>query len=171
MKRTVLFFALAMVTIAASAQKDRLDEFFSRYSGAEGFTTVTINGDLFGLIAKFDDEDEDLNRLADKITSIRIISTESDIPHPGVNFYSELRNDIKRGGYEEMVTVKDSDDDVLILVKTQGERISELLLIASGKNQTVIQIKGSLRESDIPHLSKSHIDGLELLEELENTEN
>jgi len=169
MKRMVLVFALALVSIAISAQRDRLDDFFSRYSGAEGFTTVTINGDLFSLIAKFDNEDEDLNKMADKITSIRIISTEKEIPHPDVNFYVELRDEIRRGGYEEMMTVKDPDNDVLVLVRTSGETIRELLLIASGKNQTVIQIKGLLHERDLDSLSRSHIEGLEYLEELENS--
>lgn len=170
MKRMILLVALVTVTCLLSAQKDRMDAFFSRYSGSEGYTTVTINGDLLGFLSKMDDDPE-LDRLANKITSIRIISTEKDIPHPGINFYDELRDYVRKSGYEEMVTVKDSDDDVLILVKTFGETIKEVLVIASGENQTVIQIKGSLHQSDLDHLSRSHIDGLEYLEELEESGN
>lgn len=170
MKRMVFFIALITLTGVLSAQKDRLDAFFNRYSGSEGYTTININGNLLGLFAKFDD-DEDLNRLANKITSIRIISTETDTPHPGINFYSELKNDINRADYEELVTVKDNDDDVLVLVKTAGQTILEILIVASGEDQTVVQIKGSLNQRDLKHLSCTDIEGLEYLEELENSEN
>lgn len=168
MKRLVLFALLISVTGILSAQRDRLDAFFAKYEGNDGYTTVTINGDLLGFLSEMDD-DPDLDRLANRITSIRIISTERDVPHPGVNFYSELHDDIRKGGYEEMVTVKDSDDDVLILVRTTGNIIKEVLILASGECQTVIQIKGTLHDDDLEHLSRSHIDGLEYLEELENS--
>jgi len=166
MKRMVLLISLISLSGILCAQKDMMDNFFNRYSGEEGFTTVTINGDLLGFLSKIDD-DPDLDRIANKVTGIRIISTEKETPHRDVNFYAELRDDIRKGGYEELMTVKDSDDDVVIMVKTSGRTIREVLLVASGKNQTVIQIKGSLNEEDLDHLSRSHIDGLEYLEELE----
>ena len=168
MKRMLFLFVLTLCTAAISAQRDGLDNFFSRYSGLEGYTSVIINGSLFGLFAKIDDDPE-LNELANKITSIRVISTESGKEHPGVSFASELGNVIRRGGYEELVTVKSSDDDVLILVKTAGETIREILIVSSGDEEAVIHIKGSLRQRDIDNLSRTHIEGLEQLDMLENT--
>ncbi len=167
MKRTFLIIILVAITGILSAQRDRLDAFFDRYSGGKGYTTVNINGNLLGLFARFDD-DEELDRLANKITNIRIVSTEDHEMHPGVNFYAELKDDIRRGNYEELITVKDNDDDVLVLVKTTGKTINEILIVASGENQTVVQIRGSLNQRDLDHLSRSNIDGLEYLEELEN---
>ena len=167
MRRMLFLIALTLCTAVLSAQKDGLDNFFNRYSGLDGYTSVTINGNLFGSFAKLDDDPE-LNDLAEKITSVRIISTESGKDHTGVNFATELGNVIRRGGYEELVTVKNSDDDVLILVKTAGETIKEILIVASGEEEAVIHIKGSLKKRDVNNLSRAHIDGLESLEMLEN---
>jgi hypothetical protein len=167
MKRMLFLVVSFLCTATLSAQRDGLENFFSRYSGLEGYTTVTINGNLFGLFAKVDDDPE-LQDLANRITSIRIVSTENGNPHAGVSFASELGNVIRRGGYEELVNVKSSDDDVLILVKTAGDTIREILIVSSGEEETVIHIQGSLRQRDVDNLSRADIDGLEQLEMLEN---
>jgi hypothetical protein len=167
MKRMLFLVVSILCTATLSAQRDGLENFFSRYSGLEGYTTVTINGNLFGLFAKVDDDPE-LQDLANRITSIRIVSTENGNPHAGVSFASELGNVIRRGGYEELVNVKSSDDDVLILVKTAGDTIREILIVSSGEEETVIHIQGSLRQRDVDNLSRADIDGLEQLEMLEN---
>lgn len=163
----LLLIAMILSGVMLSAQRDGLENFFSRYSEVDGYTSVTINGNLFGLFAKMDDDPE-LKDLADRITSIRIVSTENGKAHPGVNFASELGNVIRRGGYEELVKVKSSDDDVLILVKTSGETIREILIVSSGEEEAVIHIKGSLKRRDVDNLSRADIDGLESLEMLEN---
>jgi hypothetical protein len=167
MKRLLFLIALILCTAALSAQRDGLDNFFSRYDGLQGYTSVTINGNLFGLFAKADDDPE-LKDLADRITSVRIVSTENGKTHTGVNFASDLGNVLRRGGYEELVKVKSNGDDVLILVKTAGETIREILIVASGDDEAVIHIQGTLRRRDVDNLSRAHIDGLEQLEMLEN---
>ena len=162
----IFLVVLILCTAALSAQRDGLENFFSRYTGLECYTSVTISGNLFGLFAKVDDDSE-LKDLADRINSVRIVSTESGNTHTGVSFTSELANVITRGGYEELVKVKSNGDDVLILVKTAGETIREILIVTSGDEEAVIHIRGSLSRRDFDNLSRSHIDGLEQLEMLE----
>jgi len=167
MKRMLFLIALTICTAALSAQRDGLENFFSRYSGLDGYTSVTISGNLFGLFAKVEDDSE-LKDLADRINSVRIVSTEDRNMHTGVSFTSELANVIRRGGYEELIKVKSNGDDVLVLVKSTGETIREILIVSSGDEEAVIHIQGSLSRRDFDNLSRSHIDGLEQLEMLEN---
>jgi hypothetical protein len=167
MKRMVLFLTLAMFAMALNAQKDALDEFFASYSGRDGYTSVIINGNIFGLIKNLDD-DPDLAYLDEKITSVRIVSRKESYTGNENSFMSELKGEIKRGGYEELMTVKDSDDNVLVLVKTSGKSVSELLIIASGDSEAVIQIKGKLTRDDVDRLSRNNGEGLARLELLES---
>ena len=44
--------------------------------------------------------------------------------------------------YEEFMRVKESDQDLRMLVRTEGKRFKEFLLIAGGEDNAVIQIKG-----------------------------
>jgi len=56
MKRIILTVIIATFAIALSGQKDALDDFFNSYSDKEGYTFITINGNLFGLLKDFDDD-------------------------------------------------------------------------------------------------------------------
>jgi hypothetical protein len=67
------------------------------------------------------------------------------------------------------MSVKDSGDDVLVLIRSSGKSVTELLIIASGDSEAVIQIKGNLTRDDVERLSENHGEGLARLELLESS--
>jgi hypothetical protein len=72
-----------------------------------------------------------------------------------------------------MVTIKESDQDVNILVVEDGDFISEFLLIVSGIDENVlISIKGKIRLEDLSRLGNSinmeGMDRLSLMDEMNN---
>jgi hypothetical protein len=164
MKRILLSVIIAVCAAALYGQKDALDDFFNSYSDKDGYTYVTINGNLFGLLKKCDD-DPDLADLDRKITSIRIVSKEGDSAFNGPDFYAELKGIIRRGGYEELMKVKNPDENLLFLVKTDRDVIKELLMVASGDSETVIQVRGNFTKDDMEHFTQE--EGLARLEMLE----
>jgi hypothetical protein len=168
MKRTVLTVIIAICVTALYGQKDALDDFFSSYSDRDGYTIVNISGNLFGLLKNFDD-DSDLDGLERKITSVRIVSREGGHHIDSPDFMSDLKGVVKRGRYEELVKVNNPDEDLLFLVKSDRNIIKEILVIASGDNETVIQIRGNLTKDDVEHLSRNHGEGLAQLELLETS--
>jgi len=155
MKRLFTIALMALFTLTISAQST-IDKLFSKYKGVEGFTTVTVNGNLLKLLADIDDEDEDedLMKFADKFTSIRILAQEDDDMDVD-NFYDAVIDEVNRGGYEEMVTINSSDSDVKIMVRADGNIFKEFLLIAGGDDNALIQIKGSFSMKDVKEMSKS----------------
>ncbi len=168
MKRMVLTVLIAAFAVSLFSQRNLLDDFFDNYSGRDGYSSVTIDGNLFSLLRNFDD-DPDLEGLDRKITSIRIVSREKDNGFSGEGFLSEIRGVIRRGRYEELVTVKDPDTDLRIMVKSSGDAIREILVVASGENEAVIQISGLLTREDVDRLSENHAEGLARLELLETS--
>lgn len=168
MKRAILTVFIAAFAALLYGQKNSTDDFFNRYSGRDGYSSVIINGNIFSLLKNFDDDCESENSDR-KVTSIRILSRDRDTDPGNHEFISEIRNIVKRGGYEEMITVKDSEDDVRFLVKTDGDVINELLIMASGDDDAVIQIKGRLTEDDVNRIFENHSEAVARLEQLENT--
>jgi hypothetical protein len=164
MKRILLSVIIAICATALFGQKDALDDFFNSYSDKEGYTFVTINGNLFDLLKKCDD-DPDLADLDQKITSIRIVSKEGGSEFDGPDFYSDLKGIIRRGGYEELMKVKNPDENLLFLVRTDRDVIKELLMVASGDSETVIQVRGNFTKDDVEHFTQD--EGLAELERLE----
>jgi hypothetical protein len=164
MKRILLSLIIALCATALYGQKDALDDFFNSYSDKEGYTFITINGNLFGLLKNLDD-DADLADLDRKITSIRIVSKEGGSAFNGPDFYADLKGIIRRGGYEELMKVKNPDENLLFLVRTDRDVIKELLLVASGDSETVIQVRGNFTQDDVEHFTQE--EGLAELEMLE----
>lgn len=145
MKSLFLFVLLTITGTLVFGQKS-IDALFERYAGREGFTTVTINGNLLKLFACHDAEDED-NALPASITEIRILAQE-DKNLKVDNFYDKVIKDINLDSYEEFMRIKESDQDVRMLVRTQGNKFKEFLLIAGGEDNALIQIKGNMTFRD-----------------------
>ena len=166
MKRIVLTVLIAICATALFGQKDALDDFFNSYSDKEGYTFITINGNLFGLLKNLDD-DPDLADLDRKITSVRIVSKEGGSAFNGPDFYADLKGVIRRGGYEELMKVKKPDENLLFLVRIERDVIKELLMVASGDSETVIQVRGNFTQDDVDHFTEN--EGLARLEMLESS--
>jgi hypothetical protein len=141
MKKFLLFIALLVTVKIASGQKS-IDDLFARYGGQDGFTTVTINGNLLKFAKCFDKDDHD-DALPDDITSLRILA-QDDQSLKVENFYDKVIKDINLSDYEEFMRVKDSENDVRMLVRTEGKRFREFLLIVGGEDNALIQIKGDM---------------------------
>ncbi|MRR19746.1 DUF4252 domain-containing protein [bacterium] len=165
MKKLVLIISLATVSLTLFCQKSPVDELFDRYNGKEGFTSVYISSRMFSLLARIDSEDEEFTNLVTRIRGIRILSIDSASNSAGVNFAGDLMPKLSRTGYEELMTVKESDGEVLFMIREIGGRIAELVMITGGDGSSVVSITGDLDLKTIASLSGSM--GIEELEDLE----
>jgi hypothetical protein len=141
MKRILLITTLTVCITAVYGQKS-IDALFERYAGKDGFTTVTFNGSLLKLASCFGDNDDD-NSMPANITEIRIL-TQEDKNLRIENFYETVIKDIDLDKYEEFMRVKDSDQDTRMLVRVEGNKFKEFLLISGGEDNALIQIKGNM---------------------------
>jgi len=168
MKRMVLSVFIAAFAVAIYGQRNSLDSFFDSYSDRDGYTSVNISGDLFGLLRN-SDEDVFGDGKEQKITSVRIVSREKEAGLNGPGFMSEIKGIIRRGGYEELMTARDHNTDLRVMVRGRGDAVSEILVVTSGEKEAVIQICGHLTREDIDRFSEDHADGLAQLEMLESS--
>lgn len=167
MKKIITLIVLAALPMFLSAQ-DLIDGLIDKYQGEEGFTTVVINSAIFDIAAAIDD-DEDLQKLKGMVDNIRIIAMD-DHSSKNINFYDEMKSQIDSKSYVELMTVRESDNDIVFYVKYAGKDIEELLLVAGGSDDNaIISIKGKINLKKLASLSNSvHITGFEYLDELEN---
>ncbi len=151
MKRLLGTIVLTITATILYGQKS-IDDLFEKYAGKDGFTTVTIDGNLLKLGHWFIDND-DHDSLPVNISEIRILAQEKD--HIKVeNFYNYVINDIDLKSYDEFMRIKNSDQDMRMLVRTSGDKFKEFLLIAGGEDNAIIQIKGNMTLSEAKRFSK-----------------
>lgn len=164
-KQALMVLLLSAVSLTAWSQKSPVDELFDRYDGKEGFTSVYISSKMFSLLSGIDTNDEEFRNLVTRIKGIRILSIDSAKNTGGVNFVSELMPRLRRNGYEELMTVKEENDNVFFMIREAGGKIAELVMITGGHGSSVVSIRGDLDLKTIASLSDSM--GIGELEDLE----
>lgn len=150
MKKVLVFIVLTISTTLVYSQKS-IDALFEKYAGNDGFTTVTINGNLLKMAHIFGDDDEEQS-ISGKITQIRILAQDDDMMNVE-NFYDLVIKDIDLENYDEFMRVKQSKQDMRMLVRSEGNKFKEFLLIAGGEDNAVIQVKGNMTYEDAKKFS------------------
>jgi hypothetical protein len=151
MKR-LLFLTVLMITASVLSGQKSIDALFEKYAGKDGFVTFTISGNLLKLVCDNDEEND--NPIPAKITEIRILAQEDDNMKVE-NFYDRVIKDLNLNDYEEFMRVKESDQDLRMLVRSEGNRFREFLLIAGGEDNALIQIKGSMTFKEAEKFSEN----------------
>lgn len=152
----------------AFGQDSPVDQVFNKYSGKDGYTTVYISSFMFNLMSSIDSDDpefDDFQKAASGIKSLRILTQEAG----SEDFAKELLDMLPREQYQEMMKVKDGDEDVLFLAKEEGGKVTEFLLIVSGEGEDVlIAITGDIDMESIASIASGmDMPGMENLEDLE----
>ena len=170
MKKMMMILACICLAGMASAQKDPISAVFDKYSGKEGYTTVNISGDMLNMITQMQEERKDTT-FQSKLSELRILARDKNCNNqaPVADLKTEVYDKIDKNIYKEMMTVKESDQDVVILVKEANGRISEFLLLVTGKDDNVlIQAKGDILMREMADLAgKFPMKGFDELKKME----
>jgi hypothetical protein len=164
MKKIALLLPLLVLPLVAHPQKTPVDNLFKKYYGKKGFTTVLVNKAAFEVISKQEKSKGNFEGSLGKIDRVRVIAQEDDSNRvEGVNFMEELKS-TSFEGYKELVVVKESDEEVMVLAKQDGEVLTELLILVSGKDNVMVSVEGRFNMEDLEELSQ--LQGLEGLDKI-----
>lgn len=153
MKKIILLITAISITLLTSGQRS-VDNLFRKYAGTDGYVTVTVNGNLLGLVKLFEYNEDSSGHIrhTPEITEVRILTREEDA-RGDENFYDMVMKDVRRDNYEEFMKVNEKDHDLVMLVRSEGTNFKEFLLVAGGENNFLIQIKGTLTMKDAKRIS------------------
>jgi hypothetical protein len=158
MKKLVLTLALLIPLLVLAQENSPIDKLFNKYANRDGFTTVNISGKLLSFASKLDDSKSKETAMLEKLSGIRILSVEDKELNKGLNFYKELEADgfFKNHNYEALMEVTEKDEVVRFYGRS-GEKgkLSELLLVIGGDDNTLISIRGVIDPDDIGKITGS----------------
>ena len=168
MKRTMVAGVLILLGMATFGRNSAVDKVFEKYSGKDGYTTVHISSFMFNLMNSLEVDDPAYNefkKATSGINSVRILTQDGG---ESESFGKELLEMLPRKEYQEMMKVKDQEEEVLFLAKEEGGKISEFLLIVSGGSDDVlIAITGEIDLESLSSIASGlDLPGMENLEDL-----
>jgi hypothetical protein len=176
MKRTILAAITMLFLMSAqlvNAQASAALALFDQYGGKDGYTTVSISKELFGMFASLDTNDKDMaevKAMMEQLDGIKILMYENETSDDAelAKFKGEIGK-LQVSGYTELMVVKQTGEEVKFLSKKKGDKIGELLLIISGEKEAgFISITGTIDMNTIGKLSKAmNFEGMDNLEKLD----
>ncbi len=157
----VALLTLILLSAGAFAQADAIGKFFGKYVDDSRFTIVSVSPKMFRLLSKvnWDTIPSDIKATVTRLHSLRILSTGTT-PR---QFYKEALSRIDMKEYEELITIRDKNDDVRFVIKESGGVVHELLMIAADEGEfTMISFVGDIDLDKLSRLSSSmNIKGME----------
>lgn len=158
MKRIFLTMIMLIPLLVLAQGNSPVDKLFNKYANKDGFTTVNISGKLLSFASQLDDSKSAETDMLAKLSGIRILSVEDKDLNKGLNFYKELEADgfFKNHNYEVLMEVTNKDEVVRFFGRA-GEKgkLSELLMVVGGNDNTLISIRGVIDPDDIGKITGS----------------
>ena len=147
MKKIVLLFIVTLCSVYSFGQESSLEKF----ADMDGVKSVYISKAMLSLMPGLEVQGVDIGSTATKLDNIQILSTEkSDIRE---KMSKEVKTLVNKGKVEELMRVKEDDENVFIYMKDLGEKKSEFILFNDDKDElTVIIITGTLTLNDIQQI-------------------
>jgi len=179
MKTKFLAVIVTMIVLGAQslfAQNSAALSLYDKYGGKEGYTTVSISKELFGMFAEMETTDTNMlevKEMMNQLDGIKVLMFEADDASNAelAKFKGEVSK-IQTQGYTELMVVKQSGEEVKFLTMKKGDKIGELLLIINGEKEAgFITITGNIDMKTIGQLSKTmNFVGMDKLNELNKEE-
>ena len=152
MKKVVLTIMILSVTSLAFSQQV-VTKYMDKYEDDETFTKVSVSSKMFSLFSEMEGTEEDEQLFYDitsKLKGMKVVAADK-VSSPK-SLYDGAISDVEKAGFEELMTVKDAEENVRISIRENGGLIEELICVVGGKEKfAMISLYG---EIDLKQVSK-----------------
>jgi hypothetical protein len=146
MKKLLPLIAILAFMITACSYDPGVSEAYNKYRFKQGVTTLSIPGWVIRLAANLGELNESEREILESIDKVKLIAVEDDALNAGIDLHEEFYRKIKeRNDYEELMVVRNEDENVTIFGRMDDDVIKELLVLVGGDENALIYIRGEIR--------------------------
>ncbi|MCU0420481.1 MAG: DUF4252 domain-containing protein [Cyclobacteriaceae bacterium] len=173
--KNIIITVFTLASFAAQAQGDAISKFFSKYQNDDTFSQVTVSSKMFSLFTNMEmesQEDQEILNAISKLKGLRILAKEN--ARNSRELYKEAMGMIPTKDYEELMSVRDKDQDFKFFIKELSPgKISELVMVMGGNEEfMVMSLFGEIDLKQVSKLGrKMDIEGLQQLEKMKDKKN
>lgn len=151
-KKIILIITLLFVSLGLPAQTKSFRDFYDKYSGRDGYTTIQMSGEMFKAIGsnvKINTDAMDVSSMINQIKNMMIIITD----RCDEQFAKDVQKMVRSGNYVAMTTVKDgSQTSQFFTVKKDGKTTEFLMTVLGEGDNVIMSIVGE--NLDVSQISK-----------------
>ncbi len=172
MKHLIILIAIC-IGFSANAQNDVVTKLFNQYYDNEDFTKISVSSKMFELFTNIEPGDEDEEEILEAISNLKGLKViAADSIGNSKKLYTDAVKKISGNGYEELMEVKDAQEDMKFMISEKDGIINELVMVVGGhKSFFILSLYGEINLKNISKLSKSmNVKGMEYLQQLDDSE-
>ncbi|MCK5105725.1 MAG: DUF4252 domain-containing protein [Cyclobacteriaceae bacterium] len=174
MKNLIIILITACIGFSANAQNDVVTKLFNDYYDDENFTKISVSSKMFELFTHIepgDEDEEEILEAVSKLKGLKVIAADS--VGNSKELYTKAVKKISGNGYEELMEVKDAEEDMKFMIREKDGIIDELVMVVGGnKSFFILSLYGEIDLKKISKLSKGmNIKGMEHLKQLDDNKN
>jgi hypothetical protein len=157
MKKICLFLTISLLTATlVSAQNEPLNDFIEQYKNDKAFTFAYLSEDLFEVVTQAEIEKKDWRKLQHVVKNIGSLCVLATKENPnGQALYKEALAHIPTGELDQLIAVRDGQDNVRIWSKDDGDSVTDLILLVGSEDEFVLAcFTGNLELGNIAELAR-----------------
>lgn len=162
-KFLITLLALVFIAPLVQSQESVTEKLFEKYKGEEGFTTVHITKELFGMIAQMNFEGEnaeEMNEMKDAMANLQFIRVvmfeDGDENNKTFKNFKEDLKDFDLDGFAELMVVSEKDENVRFVARQDGNIFKEFLILIDSKDEAgFVSIFGDMDMETISKVSQT----------------
>ncbi len=151
----LLLLAISLFSPTLFAQNDGLQNFIDEHKSDQGFTYAFLSKDLFEIATESNVKNEDwkgLHNVVKNIGSLRILAGDSI--KTALSLYKAAKGLISSDEFDELLTVRDGNENVRIWVKSEENMVTDLVLLVGSPDEFVLVcFAGNLELGNISDLA------------------
>lgn len=157
MKKTHLLLSLALLATGfIRAQNVALNTFIDEHKNDKNFTFAYLSKDLYEVVTHSEIADKDWKKLQQVVSNFGSLSIlAADHIDTGVSLYKDARDRIPADEFDELLTVRDGQENVRIWTKDVDNTVTDLILLVGAPEEFVlICFSGKLELGNLSDLAK-----------------
>lgn len=166
MKRGIMFFGIILLSVAMMAQGTVITKYFNELEDNEDFTKVSVSQKMFSMFTELEagsDSEKEFLTAISKLKGLKVIMADSIAN--AASMYKKAVADVDKAGYEELLSVKDAEENLKFSIIEKDGIIEELLMVAGGNKRFVmLSLYGEIDLNNISKIAQEmRIEGMERL--------
>lgn len=154
MKKLIIAAITIVFSASLSAQPAGYHNVYQTFKGEEGVTSIRVPGFLLkfaGMCAGLEGPERDLVRC---LKSVTVLTIDDSHLYPGLNFTEEMDITRMKDNYNVMMEVHDQDEDVIIAAREKNGKITDLIVVVGGEENTLVHVRGRMKSDMMKELGK-----------------
>lgn len=146
MKRLLFLPAVILFLFSSCEHDNGMSEAVAKYRFKDGVTSFSVPGWVISIASRWGDLEKEERELLRSIDKVKILTIEDNELNAKSNFHREFYHTIsKNPDLEELMVVRNENEQVTIFGKASEKSIEEMLILVSGNENAMVYIKGRIK--------------------------